>query len=285
LEATTTEGERRLVSARLTVAADGRTSSLVDMAGIATRETANNRFSCFAFFKNIPDEDRSRSRMWLLEPEVGYQFPNDGDTTLIAIMPLKSRLAAYKADPESCFTRFVEALREAPRIAGAERVSKVMMYARNSNLIRGAAPDGMTLLGDAAMTSDPLAGVGISWAFLSAEWLVDLVSEPLLLGRPLRAALRAYRRRHWWELRAHHKTIADLSQGGELNAIQKLLFSAGTRDARTAELINDFLARDIGVAQFLSPAALMRAAGVNFRHALRAREGHARGADESLTEA
>lgn len=262
------QGESQSIFARLTVAADGRSSALVKFAKIKTRERPNNRFSCFAFFKNIPGEDRSCSRMWLLEPEIGYQFPNDDDTTLIAIMPTKSKLAMFKNDPEGCYRRFIERLPEAPNIAEADCISRIMINSDNSNLIRKRAPQGMALVGDSAMCSDPLAGVGIGWALMSAEWLVDSVGDLLAQNKPLAPGLTRYRRRHWWELRAHHKTIADISKAGELNAIQKLLFSSATRDALQAELINDFLARDVGVARFLSPRALARALWVNINHAL-----------------
>jgi 2-polyprenyl-6-methoxyphenol hydroxylase-like FAD-dependent oxidoreductase len=261
-------GEKQSIAAALTVGADGRSSSLVELAGIRTWERPNNRFSCFAFFRNIPSENRKFSRMWLLEPEVGYQFPNDDDTTLIVIMPTKSKLAAFKQNPEECYQRFVESLPEAPNIAAAKPISKVMMNSKNSNLLRGRAPDGMALIGDAAMTSDPLAGVGIGWAFMSAEWLVDCVGSLLRQGKPLAPGLASYRRRFLWELRAHHKTITDISKAGELNPIQKLLFSAATRDPVLTELINDFLARDIGVSRFLSPLSLARAAWVNLKFAI-----------------
>jgi len=78
-----------------------------------------------------------------------------------------------------------------------------------------------------------------------------------------------YRIKHLWELRAHHKTITDMSLATPLNPIQRLLFSSAVRDPVQAELVNDFMARDIGVGRFLSPGALARAAWVNVRHAIR----------------
>lgn len=257
------KGEQTTLRAALTVAADGRESSLVDMAGIKTAERVNNRFSCFAYFKSIPDEDRSCSRMWLMEPEIGYQFPNDEGTTLIAIMPLKTRLDEFKQDPERCYRAFIAALPGAPKLNGAQMISKVMINSKNSNLLRQRPPDGMALVGDAAMTSDPLAGVGIAWALQSSEWLVEAAADAIARGDSLAPALRHYERRHWSELRAHHKTITDLSEAGELNPIQKALFAAATRDTVSADLINDFLARDIGVSRFLSPMSIGRALWVN----------------------
>ncbi|OEZ95689.1 NAD(P)/FAD-dependent oxidoreductase [Duganella sp. HH101] len=262
------QGEQRTLRAALTVAADGRESGMVELAGIPSKESPNIRFSCFAHFRNIPDEDRSFSRMWLLEPEIGYQFPNDDGTTLIAIMPMKTRLDEFKQDPEACYRRFIAALPGAPKLDGAEMISKIMMNSKNSNLLRGRAPDGMALIGDAAMTSDPLAGVGIAWALQSAEWLVEHLAEPIKQDAPLAPALKRYARQHRWELRAHHQTIRDMARVAPLNPFQRLLFSAAARDTRTAELVNDFLARDIGVGRFLSPGALGRALWVNLRHGL-----------------
>jgi 2-polyprenyl-6-methoxyphenol hydroxylase-like FAD-dependent oxidoreductase len=265
----TTHGDKQTLLAPLTVAADGRQSTLVELAGVDTEERPNHRFSCFAIFRNIPGEDRSRSRMWLLDPEIGYQFPNDDGTTLIAIMPNKTELARFKEDPELHYRDFIAKLDEAPDVGGAELITKVMINSQNSNLLRRRPPDGMALIGDAAMTSDPLAGVGISWGVMSAEWLVDCVREPLRQRRPLGRALLRYRIKHLWELRAHHKTITDMSLATRLNPVQRLLFSSAVRDATQAELVNDFMARDIGVGRFLSPQSLARAAWVNVRHAVR----------------
>ena len=41
------------------------------------------------------------------------------------------------------------------------------------NKMRPAARPGLAFVGDAALATDPLFGVGCGWAFQSAEWLVD----------------------------------------------------------------------------------------------------------------
>jgi menaquinone-9 beta-reductase len=56
---------------------------------------------------------------------------------------------------------------------------------------------------------------------------------------------------------------ASYSTGRPFNLIQQLLFSAGTKDARTAQLLGEFAAGLIGVSRLLSPAALGRALWVN----------------------
>jgi menaquinone-9 beta-reductase len=56
---------------------------------------------------------------------------------------------------------------------------------------------------------------------------------------------------------------ASYSTGRPFNPIQQLLFSAGTKDARTAQLLGEFGAGLIGVSQLLSPAAIGRALWAN----------------------
>ena len=42
-----------------------------------------------------------------------------------------------------------------------------------TNRVRVPVAPGLALVGDAALATDPLFGVGCGWAFQSAEWLAD----------------------------------------------------------------------------------------------------------------
>ena len=74
-------------------------------------------------------------------------------------------------------------------------------------------------------------------------------------------------------LKGHQFLISDFASGRPFNHVERLMFSAAARDPEMARLFHIFGARVIGVRQFLSPAALTRAAMVNARHRLRPRRG------------
>ncbi len=253
---------------QLVVGADGRNSAVALDANIKTHEWENNRFSCFAIYRNLPNENRQCSRMWLLDPEVAYQFPNDHNTTLIALMPTMEKLPVFKQDREKCYLDFIAKLPSAPDLTGAERISDILLNVKNSNLLRGKTPDGLALIGDAVMVSDPLHGLGIAWAILSAQWLVDSTKHALLEAEELRASLAHYRRKRWYETRAHLKIITDLSVAAPLNPMQRLLFSAAARDKKVAKIVNDFLAADVGVNKFIGIPNMVRSLWVNTKYAL-----------------
>ena len=90
--------------------------------------------------------------------------------------------------------RHIARLPDGPDLSGAERVSKLIGKIEMPNVMRPAARPGIAFVGDAAVATDPLVGVGITFAFQTAEWLVDATSAALAGGARARrcaAALRA----------------------------------------------------------------------------------------------
>jgi 2-polyprenyl-6-methoxyphenol hydroxylase-like FAD-dependent oxidoreductase len=261
----TPEGERDL-HARLVVGADGRESTVARLAQLPTRVVENNRFSYFAHFRDLPLEHGSTSLGWFLEPDVAYAMPNDDGVTVIACIPSKQRLPEFKADVEGSYRRFVRALPGAPPIDDATPVSKIIGVVNHPNVLRRPVGRGTALVGDAALTTDPMWGTGCAWALQSAAWLTEAVAGPLQGHGDLPSGLASYRRRHRRQLRGHQHLISDFSSGRPFNAVERLMFSAAARDAATARAMHAFSARVIPVREFLSPRALARAALVNARH-------------------
>jgi menaquinone-9 beta-reductase len=256
----------RKLSAQLLVGADGRDSNVASAAGVAEQRWVNNRFSCFATFKNVENDAGGRSKMWLLDPEVAYQFPNDASTTLVALMPTRDKLAAFREDRQGSFEKFIGRLSEPPILDPAERLTPLIINTDNANILRGRPPARVALVGDAMMSSDPLHGLGIAWSCMSAAWLVDSSAEALRGGKDLRAPLARYFKTHRHETRGHLGIITDMSRAAKFSAVQRLLFAAAARDRAVAEVVNDFLAGDIPVSKFLAPSVLLRSALVNLRH-------------------
>ncbi|MGW8761611.1 NAD(P)/FAD-dependent oxidoreductase [Streptomyces sp. NPDC055815] len=264
VRASTPEGERE-IRARLVVGADGKDSAVAGFAGVPARQHENARFGYLAHFRNLPLRD-GISHAWFLVPDMAYAFPNDDGVTVVAVLPDKKRLPAFREDLEGSFLEFVRSLPDAPAIDAAERVTKFTGAVDYPLHTRKAAAPGLALIGDAALTGDPLWGVGCGWALQSAQWLTDAVAPALTGSGDLDKALAVYARRHRRRLGGHQYLAADFAKGRPFNPLERLMFSAAARDGAVARHMHMFASRLIGPPGFLNPVMVTRAALVNLRH-------------------
>ncbi|MFF1481395.1 NAD(P)/FAD-dependent oxidoreductase [Streptomyces sp. NPDC058301] len=264
VRASTPQGERE-IRARLVVGADGKDSAVAKFAEVPARQYENTRFGYLAHFRNLPLHG-GIGQAWFLEPDMAYAFPNDDGVTVIAVLPDKKRLPAFREDLEGSFYAYVRALPEAPPIDSAERTSKITGTVNYPLLSREPTAPGVALIGDAALTGDPLWGVGCGWALQSAQWLTDAVA-PAATGRgDLDSSLLTYARRHRRRLRGHQFLAADFAKARPFNPMERLMFSAAARDESLARHMHLFASRLIGPLRFLSPVALAKASAVNIKH-------------------
>ncbi|MFH9727494.1 NAD(P)/FAD-dependent oxidoreductase [Streptomyces sp. NPDC017254] len=260
----TSEGERE-IRARLVVGADGKDSAVAKFAGVPARQYENTRFGYLAHFRDLPLRGGT-GQTWFLEPDMAYAFPNDDGVTVLAVLPDKKRLPAFREDLEGSFHDFVRALPDAPPIDSAQRVSKVVGLVNYPLHSRRPTAPGLAFIGDAALTGDPLWGVGCGWALQSARWLAEAVG-PAATGRgDLDKALTAYARTHRRRLLGHQFLAADFAKARPFNPVEQLMFSAAARDEALARHMHLFASRLIGPMRFLNPMALARAAAVNIKH-------------------
>ncbi|MFE4634923.1 NAD(P)/FAD-dependent oxidoreductase [Streptomyces sp. NPDC056773] len=265
---TSAPGGEREIRARLVVGADGKDSAVAKHAAMRTWTHQNNRFSYLAHFRGLPLRD-GIGHTWFLEPDMAYAFPNDDGVTVLAVLPDKKRLPEFREDLEGSFYAFVRALPEAPAIDSAERVSKIIGTVDHPLHDRRPTAPGLALIGDAALTGDPLWGVGCGWALESAQWLAEAVA-PAAAGRgDLDKALARYMRKHQRKLRGHQTLAIDFAKSRPFNPGEQLIFSAAARDAAMARHMHRFGSRLIGPVRFLSPAVLAKASWINLRHRLR----------------
>ncbi len=249
---------RRRVSARLVVAADGRDSKLARWAGVPGRVKAHGRFFYWAYWRGVRPAT-TRSRVWLLEPDSAYTFPNEDDLTVVLVGPHRDRLAEFREDREGSYLRMIRSLPDAPDLSNATRESKLLGKLELPNVIRPAACPGVAFIGDAAMACDPLWGVGCGWAFQSADWLVEKTAAALDTG-DLDAALDRYRRAHRRRLGVHHVSIADFSSGRALYALERRLLRVAKRDPIVRRALDEVTSRRIRPARMLHPRVLARLA-------------------------
>jgi flavin-dependent dehydrogenase len=265
------EGDAKLdIEAKLVVGADGRNSRVAELAGLPAKETPNGRSVYFAHYRNLPLASGTRSQIWFMEPDVAYTFPNDDGVTLAAAFFARAKAPEWKLDPEAAMTRLFAGLPRAPALARAERVTPFMGMIEYPNINRSVFKPGLALIGDAALSIDPLWGIGCGWALQSAEWLASAVDRTWSDPTDLDRGLSAYANRHRSELAGHTFLIEDFSTGRPFNFLERLTFSAAARDPVCADIFSSFGSRCIGVSRFLRPDALARAIWVNTRHALSA---------------
>jgi len=209
----------------------------------------------------VPSGD-TRSRFWFMEPDCAYTFPNEDGLCLVLVGPHRDRLPEFRADLEGAYMRYVEALPDAPDLSGATRESKLIGKLDLPNVSRPAARPGIAFVGDAALASDPLWGVGCGWAFQSAEWLVDETAGAVAGGADLDAALERYRRVHRKRLGPHHFLIADLASARPANPLERRMYRAAVDDDDVFHVFEGIGSRRESPATLFSPTTLVRLASV-----------------------
>jgi 2-polyprenyl-6-methoxyphenol hydroxylase-like FAD-dependent oxidoreductase len=251
--------------AHLIVAADGRNSHCADLAGVKPKSSPNCRLGALRAYRNVPLRRGTCSQMWFHEDDVGYVFPNDDGVTVIAYMPHRDKLPAWRDDTAAALEASIAALPDAPDLSRAQPLGTPLLVKEYPNLWRPAVARGMALVGDALMSVDPLWGVGCGFAFQTAQWLVDSTAGDLHAGKPVAGGLRRYERTIARRLAGHRFLINDFARRRRFNAIERLMFSAAAKDPEMSRHLHAFGARLIGPMKFLSPISLFRAAWVNLR--------------------
>jgi flavin-dependent dehydrogenase len=252
-----TKRTRRDLRAPLVVAADGRDTRLARMAGVRGRVRPHGRFFYWAYWRGVPS-DGDRSRFWFMEPDCAYTFPNEDGLTIVVAAPQRDRLPEFRSELEGAYMRYIAALPDAPDMSGATRESKIVGKLDLPNVSRPAARPGLAFVGDAALASDPLWGVGCGWAFETAAWLVDETADALVSGGDLDAALESYRRVHQRRLGPHHFLIADLASARAANPLERALYRTAVDDDDAFRVFEAIGARRESPATLFRPKTIAR---------------------------
>jgi flavin-dependent dehydrogenase len=267
------EGTEITLEAPLVIGADGRDSTVAELSEVDVKTYPHGRVAYAAYFEGATPAGAPDGSVWFMDPDWAAAFPTDSDQTFYAVMPTKARLPEFKADPEAALLAFFDTVPDPPPVRAGRRVSPVLGKIDMTNRMRVPTGPGLALVGDAALATDPLFGVGCGWAFQSAEWLADSVAPALRGEESLDRGLRRYRRRYSRQLRGHAFMIHDYANGRKMNLGERLLFSAAARDPKVAIAFDEFGTRQSGPAKMMA-TAMPRAAAVNLRHAVdRRRDG------------
>ena len=262
------DGAEVVFDAPLTIGADGRDSTIAKISGVKVKTYPHGRFAYGGYFDGVALRGAPDASVWLMDPDWAAAFPTDEGLTFIAAMPTKARLPEFKADPEAALVDYFEAVPEGPSLRGARLDDRgVLGKIDMTNRMRTPTAPGLALIGDAALATDPLFGVGCGWAFQSAEWLADSVAPALRGEEAMEKGLRRYRRTHSRHLRGHAWMIHDFSTGRKMLPGERLIFSAATRSPRAAQIFEAFGTGQIGVTRMMATGVPV-AAVANLRYAL-----------------
>jgi flavin-dependent dehydrogenase len=258
------EGNRREVEATLTVGADGRDSTVATMAAVEEKTLPHARLAYGGYFEGPKPRFWPDGAVWMLDPDMAAAFPTDGGLVFYIAMVPKERAPEFKEDAERALVDHVAGVPEPPPIRESRLVGTPTGRIEMPNRIRGPIAPGLALIGDAALATDPLFGVGCGFAFQSGEWLADSVSPALRGIEPLENGLRRYRTRHRRQLGMHARLIHDYSTGRKFDPAERLMISTAARDQRAAALVESVGTRYRRPQETLLPMA-GRIAAVNLR--------------------
>ncbi|MFD8756563.1 FAD-dependent oxidoreductase [Kitasatospora sp. NPDC059577] len=196
----TRDGEEGELRAALTVAADGRHSTLRRESGLVPEE---HPVPFDTWWFRLPRHAHEQAAPPSLVPGFG---PGDlalsfarADYFQVAYFRAKGSDPQLRAEGIAHFRERIARLlpQYADRVDRLESLDDVHLLDVRLNRLDRWYQDGLLLIGDAAHAMSPAGGVGINLAIQDAVAAATLLAEPLRRGRPTVAALARVQRRRW----------------------------------------------------------------------------------------
>ncbi|WP_375411101.1 NAD(P)/FAD-dependent oxidoreductase [uncultured Bradyrhizobium sp.] len=204
-------GGIREIGGRFLVAADGRTSPVAAALGNELIMKKENQRTClFGYFENVKAPVENRSLFLLGAQEMAFLYPLGRDRALLAAyVPKTSRIVGDEESKTNALKSIFAQFPDLPDLSSARLASRLYGYSDYPNLARKPVHNGVAYIGDAALSLDPMSGVGCAFAMLMADMLVESVA-PTIATQPdrLDAALLEYVARFNKFFPAHASGIA-----------------------------------------------------------------------------
>jgi flavin-dependent dehydrogenase len=254
--------------ARLVVGADGRRSTVADLAGAAEYHVEPpGRMFAWAYFEGVVEAE-GRLRLGSLGELTFVASPTDSGLYMAAVCPPLAVKDTFLADREGSFMRGIGAWPElAELLHGAKRIGPIRVMTNWHGYFREAAGPGWVLVGDAGNFKDPSPAQGIADALRQAEQLADAVE----LGLGAAAGLDQELRR-WWRWRDEdgyemHWFATDMGAAGSSPPLASQFTRDIAGDEEATKAFLQVLNHDIRPSRLFTPRRLARA----FVRAVRAR--------------
>jgi menaquinone-9 beta-reductase len=169
------------ISARLVVAADGRGSAVRKWTGFSVCEQSNDYYMAGTLLTNVH-----------APADIMYAVFNPELATWTGLIPqADGRFRAYLTYPKTMGQRLQgesmldQFIRESARgygplgdyLAGSKSIGPLASFDASDNWVEHPYRDGVVLVGDAAATSDPTFGQGLSFALHAARVLRDELTK------------------------------------------------------------------------------------------------------------
>jgi menaquinone-9 beta-reductase len=192
------------ISARLVVAADGRGSAARKWTNFPVCEQSNDYYMAGVLLTNVSSS-----------PEIFYAIFNPEFGTWVGLIPqaggqfrayfVHPKSTGYRLQGESMLSQFVsESAKTFPPIAdycaGAKAIGPLASFDASDQWVEHPYRDGVALVGDAAATTDPTYGQGLSFSLRAARVLRDELSS----NSDWNAAGHRYAEQHQRSFRACH---------------------------------------------------------------------------------
>jgi flavin-dependent dehydrogenase len=186
--------------ARVTIAADGRHSTIAFGLGLARHPPRPRRWAVGAYFENFLPCGVSRLTVGEMHVRRGHYIgvaPVPGSLTNVCLVKPSFAGDAALSDPEAALRTTLDrdpVLRD--RAAGARLIGPPIVLGPLAVDVRDAAIDGLLLAGDAAGFIDPMTGDGLRFAICGGELAAGAALRSLACGwRGVHDGLAAERRR------------------------------------------------------------------------------------------
>jgi menaquinone-9 beta-reductase len=198
--------------AQVTIAADGRRSTLAFALGLASHPAKPRRWAIGAYFEDVSGTS-SLGEMHVRAGEYLGIAPLTGGLTNACFVGSRGSLAHMRS-PERTLRAAIERdsqLRE--RFSGARLVAPPAVLGPLAVDVQTAGVAGLLLAGDAAGFVDPITGDGLRFALHGGELAADTALQMLQTGNPNGHIALARRRREafvWkWRLNRTLRRIVD----------------------------------------------------------------------------
>ena len=254
------DGVRQTYRARMVVGADGRHSTVAELAGVKEYLGYDNtRFAYWAYWPAKPAWTHPGLRSFdaytgfAEDGNVRFIFQTDSDLLLIGVTPPMAQLPSWKGRHEEAYLEAMRSSRvTAPLIENNERVGKLYGILSGRFFFREAVGPGFALVGDSGLHKDPTPGFGITDALRDSKNLAHAI-----LAGTEGALVRYWRQRDVDSIDLFH-FAADMADPGYLNPFNRLVFEHFRESPELLARLGAQLDRQLSPFDVVSTPTVMR---------------------------